>query len=422
MTSGKHSRKALSAQRVETNGPLPEGMALPAPDPGELGGNLVIASVAAAPDYASLSFSRFFSDGSPVVSCGEVPRRFRGRCDFAVTAGGEQIPVQYAAVEAGRLLSRTEPGDLFAPGRLDATEEEPLLVVSGFLRAIGLDRAYREGTASAYARRLREDCVFLGISRRAASSLAAPVIVRLMPSERVSPALAAVSNAGRLGEFPRDAKEREPELIPGAAMPLPPDSVWLDGEGAPLTCTLLEFVRRLPLPEQRSCLTPEGLPTRQLLLSFYRTQLAACYGPRSLGLFSGNGFRNGAEPLARGLLALLPLASAVERAGCRGIVSLVAEALDYAIACLAAGVPLPEALRQGSLTVSSVAQLWLFHAACSGSAERAAFHAYAGTLSEMLARRSGRRAKLALAFQVYNDFMSWLQESVPPRMSRFYGG
>ena len=84
------------------------------------------------------------------------------------------------------------------------------------------------------------------------------------------------------------------------------------------------------------------------------------------------------------------------------------------------GHDLPEALRQGNLTVSVISQLWLFHAITAGDAERAEFQAYLRGLLRMLSRRSAPRAKLALAFQVYNDLMSWLQEHIPPRMSRYY--
>lgn len=64
-------------------------------------------------------------------------------------------------------------------------------------------------------------------------------------------------------------------------------------------------------------------------------------------------------------------------------------------------------------------ELWLFAALNADQADRIAFCRYARGLSEMLARRAGRKARLTLSRQLAADFTAWLEEKVPPRMSAF---
>lgn len=77
------------------------------------------------------------------------------------------------------------------------------------------------------------------LERKVIESLRQPVLVRLIPAERVSPALAASSNmAGYdlsevIEKLRQEAENpgKQPELLPELAAPQPIPELWLDAEG-----------------------------------------------------------------------------------------------------------------------------------------------------------------------------------------------
>ena len=412
---------------IETLLSLPESMQLPPPDPTTPEHAAVIFSVSENPGYAALGFSRIIAIGAPVASCGRSADSCRGRVDFLVTPGSERIPCQYAVVEAERLLSVKDPGDLFSPGSGSDAEEEPLLVVAGYLRAVGLEKAYREGHASEYREELLRDAGLYRLERKVIESLRQPVLVRLIPAERVSPALAASSNmAGYdlsevIEKLRQEAENpgKQPELLPELAAPQPIPVLWLDAEGRPTLASLLEFVRRRPASEQKHFLNTEGLPVKGLKAAFLKAELLSAYGDRARGLFSDTMHPESASRVADALLAALPLATALEAAGTPDIVRLLADAAEYASSFAEPPQALSARLIQGELAVQPAVELWLFAALNADQADRIAFCRYARGLSEMLARRAGRKARLTLSRQLAADFTAWLEEKVPPRMSAF---
>lgn len=422
------ARKAgegLSAEDFFT--PIPEAMQMPVSDAESPERKAVVAAVAANPSYAALSFSRLLSSGAPLVSCGRVEGRLLGREDFLMTPGGERIPVRYAAAEADRLISQPLSDDLFSPGRPSSEEDAPFLVVSGYLRAVGIGEAYRAGNAGGYRARLLADCALLEISEKAVRRMREPVLVRLMPSGRVSPALSALGNELPFRvEVPEEPKQRkaaiprQAELLPEAPPPAPIPVLWLEEDGRPALASLLEFVRRRPLAEQEKLLDERGLPKREVLPAFRRAELLSVFGEAALPLLDGAEGDAALARVADAMMAAAPLASVLERAGCRAVSGLLAEAAGYAAACRAQGLPLEVALRQGDLTVSPAALCWLFLAAAADASGWAEFMAFARGLETAAGRRSTRRARQALASDLARSFEAWLAAAVPIRMEGYY--
>ena len=258
-------------------------------------------------------------------------------------------------------------------------------------------------------------------------SLRQPVLVRLIPAERVSPALAASSNmAGYdlsevIEKLRQEAENpgKQPELLPELATPQPIPVLWLDAEGRPTLASLLEFVRRRPASEQKHFLNTEGLPVKGLKAAFLKAELLSAYGDRARGLFSDTMHPESASRVADALLTALPLATAFEAAGTPDVVRLLADAAEYASSFAEPPQALSARLIQGELAVQPAVELWLFAALNADQADRIAFCRYARGLSEMLAHRAGRKARLTLSRQLAADFTAWLEEKVPPRMSAF---
>ena len=207
--------------------------------------------------------------------------------------------------------------------------------------------------------------------------------------------------------------------MPELAAPQPIPELWLDAEGRPTLASLLEFVRRRPASEQKHFLNTEGLPVKGLKAAFLKAELLSAYGDRARGLFSDTMHPESASRVADALLAALPLATALEAAGTPDIVRLLADAAEYASSFAEPPQALSARLIQGELAVQPAVELWLFAALNADQADRIAFCRYARGLSEMLARRAGRKARLTLSRQLAADFTAWLEEKVPPRMSAF---
>lgn len=407
--------------------PLPPGMQMPVPEADSPERRAVVQSVAASPSYAALSFSRLLGTGAPLASCGRVLPSLTGIEDFLVTPGGERIPVRYAVVESERLISRPVSEDLFSPGRSLYSAELPLLVVSGFLRAVGLDEAYRGGRAEDYRRRLLEDAGFLGVSARRTRTLHRPVLVRLMPAERVSPALSLLGNepAFQLEPLPEEqaapiSAQTEFPTQSAPARPIP--TLWLEDDGRPSLASYLEFIRRRAVGDQAGCWDAVGLPRTWVCESFRRTELLSAFGESVEPLLNAAVKSGELSRVADAMLAAVPLAQGLERAGVTALTSLFSEAASYAVCATGRGVPLLEKLRQGELTVSLPAQYWLFHAASSGREEKKDYRACLRRLEETLSRRSTRRARHLLAQKVAENFAFWLISAVPARMQAFYRG
>lgn len=97
---------------------------------------------------------------------------------------------------------------------------------------------------------------------------------------------------------------------------------------------------------------------------------------------------------------------------------LLADAAEYASSFAEPPQALSARLIQGELAVQPAVELWLFAALNADQADRIAFCRYARGLSEMLARRAGRKARLTLSRQLAADFTAWLGRKGPSQDER----
>lgn len=151
-------------------------------------------SIASDPQYGLLSFSRNTASGAPIVSYGTLPDdAYLGVRDYVIDSG-EQVPVQYAVVEADTVQTSNRFDGSQNPDYGDASL---MNVVAGNGRLTGLTEAYRRGTAQQYRDALMSDTQH-GVEPAVIASMQHPVLVRYMPQEKVSTGFVSRSNSDQV--------------------------------------------------------------------------------------------------------------------------------------------------------------------------------------------------------------------------------
>ena len=151
-------------------------------------------SIASDPQYGLLSFSRNTASGAPIVSYGTLPDdAYLGVRDYVIDSG-EQVPVQYAVVDADTVQTSNRFDGSQNPDYGDASL---MNVVAGNGRLTGLTEAYRRGTAQQYRDALMSDTQH-GVEPAVIASMQHPVLVRYMPQEKVSTGFVSRSNSDQV--------------------------------------------------------------------------------------------------------------------------------------------------------------------------------------------------------------------------------
>ncbi len=149
-------------------------------------------SIAKNPIYGLLGFDRKTSSGAPLVAFGEFPPDAQiGIADYVVDDSGDQVPVVYAVVEADSVLTSN---------RIDGVQIEDygnparMNVVAGNGRMTALQESYRRGQADGYRKAMTADRMH-GVDPAVIEQMRAPVLVRIMPQEKVTTGFVKRSNA-----------------------------------------------------------------------------------------------------------------------------------------------------------------------------------------------------------------------------------
>lgn len=190
--------------------------------------------IASDPQYGLLSFSRNTASGAPIVSYGTLPDdAYLGVRDYVIDSG-EQVPVQYAVVEADTVQTSNRFDGSQNPGYGDASL---MNVVAGNGRLTGLTEAYRRGTAQQYREALMADTQH-GIDPAVISSMQHPVLVRYMPQEKVSTGFVSRSNSDQVmaRSNVEIAAEDAPRIRENASL------YRFDEEGMPTAETVRQFL------------------------------------------------------------------------------------------------------------------------------------------------------------------------------------
>ena len=191
-------------------------------------------SIASDPQYGLLSFSRNTASGAPIVSYGTLPDdAYLGVRDYVIDSG-EQVPVQYAVVEADTVQTSNRFDGSQNP---DYGNASLMNVVAGNGRLTGLTEAYRRGTAQQYREALMADTQH-GVDPAVIASMQHPVLVRYMPQEKVSTGFVSRSNSDQVmaRSNVEIAAEDAPRIRENASL------YRFDEEGMPTAETVRQFL------------------------------------------------------------------------------------------------------------------------------------------------------------------------------------
>lgn len=191
-------------------------------------------SIASDPQYGLLSFSRNTASGAPIVSYGTLPDdAYLGVRDYVIDSG-EQVPVQYAVVEADTVQTSNRFDGSQNPSYGDASL---MNVVAGNGRLTGLTEAYRRGTAQQYRDALMSDTQH-GVEPAVIASMQHPVLVRYMPQGKVSTGFVSRSNSDQVmaRSNVEIAAEDAPRIRENASL------YRFDEEGMPTAETVRQFL------------------------------------------------------------------------------------------------------------------------------------------------------------------------------------
>ncbi|MFQ9285502.1 MAG: hypothetical protein ACLR3J_06840 [Sutterella wadsworthensis] len=260
-------------------------------------------AIAANPQYGRVSFSRTTDTGAPIVSFGSMPdERYQGITDW-VMDGGEKIPVTYAVVEADSVLTSND----WSGRAVDGYGDDPTRVhaVAGNGRLAGLNEAFERGTATQYVADMMADRQQTGINPEAVGDLKRPVLVRFMPSEKVTTGFIDRSNQSAVLEL--SGSERAVQ----DASKLTSDKLkayQFDENGEPTRATLDRFVNDIGEPSAIGGLIDgDGKPTeaakaRVMAAVFYK----AYRDPELTSLMSVETDKQGMKRVLNAMAAFAP--------------------------------------------------------------------------------------------------------------------
>lgn len=207
-------------------------------------------SIAGAPDYGRLGFSRSFSQGAPIVAYAQdIPETARGLVDFAVDANGKRYEIQYAVVEADSVATSNfvdgTPNPLYG-------EQGQTTAIAGNGRIAGLTEAYNRDTAGNYRAELEADAM-PGIDKSVLAGMEKPILVRIMRDEDVTADIGDISNRSDAAQLsPIEVAIQDGNRFDLANLTFTEDgNVGVDA--------VAEFLRALPA-EERSSLITDGIP------------------------------------------------------------------------------------------------------------------------------------------------------------------
>ena len=301
--------------------------------------------IAANPDYGRTGPSRDFGNGAPVVAYGSVPENQLGRTDYATTADGERIPVQYAVVDADSVLTSNNINgqtnkDYAAAG------DDRIRAIAGNGRVTGLAEAYRRGTAAKYREELTADAAMSGVDPQVIQGMKSPILVRVMPKEKMRPDIGDISNT--TGNMTMTATETAANDVNRLNF----DNLTFDDNGNFDERTVRDFVRQMPAAEQAGLIEEKsGRPTRQAFERLQNALFKKAYGNDDLVRLAAQA----ADPEVRNVINALtqtaPKLARLEGLGNLDLRELVTQAAEVAVNAKRQGVSLEKYGRQQDMTI-----------------------------------------------------------------------
>jgi hypothetical protein len=316
-------------------------------------------SIASAPDYKRVSYSRDFGNGAPVVISDidiesslakypDSPIGVTGAKDFAVLPNGQSVPMMYAVVENGVLLTSNN-----ADGSKRSTYENPekpgLRAIAGNGRIAGITKAYttieNSDAAEKYKNDLIADAKNLGIDPDVVKKMRAPVLVRVMPKSYLTPDIADLSNR------PTVARLSPVETAKNDIRRFDLGGLEFNEDGTPSGKTLMQFINAMPIEERTELTDKSGRPTAQAIDRLANAIFQKAYGSDSLIDLYAQAADPEAKTILNALARVAPKMAQLEGAGEYDVRNAIIQAAELAVNARRTGMNLKTAAQQIGLDV-----------------------------------------------------------------------
>lgn len=323
--------------------------------------------IASKLDYKRVSQSRDFANGAPVVISDidlqgsydrnpDQPIAITGKKDFAILPNGQEVPMMYAVVENGVLLTSNN-----ADGSKRAVYEDPtkpgLRAIAGNGRIAGITKAYTgletSDVADKYKQDLISDAKNLGINPEVIKNMMAPVLVRVMPKSYLTPDIADLSNR------PTAARLSPVETAKNDIRRFDLGGLEFNEDGTPTGKTLMQFINAMPVEERTELTDKKGQPTTQAMDRLANAIFQKAYGSDALIDLYAQAADPEAKTILNALARVAPKMAQLEGAGEYDVRNALIQAAELAVNARRSGMKLTDAAKQLSMDVDPNAGLIL---------------------------------------------------------------
>lgn len=323
--------------------------------------------IASKLDYGRVSQSRDFGNGAPVVISDidlqgsydrnpDQPVAITGKKDFATLPDGTQIPMMYAVVENGTLLTSNN-ADGSRRSTYDDLNKPGLRAIAGNGRIAGITKAYSTIENSAQANKYKQDLINdaknLGINPEVVKNMSAPVLVRVMPKSYLTPDIADLSNR------PTAARLSPVETAKNDIRRFDLGGLEFNEDGTPSGKTLMQFINAMPVEERTELTDKSGRPTAQAMDRLANAIFQKAYGSDALIDLYAQAADPEAKTILNALARVAPKMAQLEGAGEYDVRNALIQAAELAVNAKRAGMKLTDAAKQLSMDVDPNAGLIL---------------------------------------------------------------
>ena len=293
--------------------------------------------IAGNPDYGRVGVGRDFANGAPVVSYGAVPENQKGRVDYAVAATGERIPIQYAVVEADSVATSH---DITGNKNPNYGRKDLVTAIAGNGRVTGIASAYRKGTAAKYRQELVEDAAMHGVDPQVINSMRNPILVRIMPNERVT---------GNIGDLSNTTGNNELNAVEQAhtdANRVDFEGIEFNEDGSPTDASVISFIRSMPDGERAKLIGDDGRPNIQAVDRLNNAIFAKAYGNDDVISMYAMAIDPDAKMVINALSALAPKMAKLEGCGELDFRNVLIQAVNQIVQGKRKGLKMQDIVKQ----------------------------------------------------------------------------
>lgn len=309
-----------------------------------------MTNMAANLDYGRMSPGRDFGNGAPVVSYGEVDEAHKGKTDYAVTADGERIPVQYAVVEVSDILTSNDSNGNPIKEYVSAGPER-MRAIAGNGRIAATQRAYGQGSADKYRQDMLADAESFGVSPDVIEQMKSPVLVRIMPEDKIRTDVGSISNTSTNMDMSIVEKAADD------AANIDFSTLEFDENGNPTDETIRQFVGRFPAGQAAGMMGADGRASQQAKARFGAALFKKAYNNDQLTRIYAESTDGEAKGMLNALAATAGKMVRLEGGGDLDLRDAVAEAAEIIINARREGRSVAEYVADGSLGQSAEAAI-----------------------------------------------------------------